>query len=871
MPRKFSKDPFFEGDLTPEMIGFDDLSSRKISEALQEEDPQNAENYTHRNIFSGLPCSCGYWHSDKEEQTKVAAEEEEAPKPKVGLFIGKFGTPPEDYDPFATHDAGRTPSMAEIHLTNWLVSNGYEFRDRRVLDVDAIVCDAEGKLFLFGLEQAKELNIGIVELSPPQIARIAQEGISDAIASDLRRGIDNAVEETRGQQEDFVPDLKTNAGRKIFKQNQKIFRRNGPLSGEVPNSQGPGGPNAGLKVLERLDNLCAKNDAEGLLPWLVARLAKNDITPNFGARGEAARGDQIGLNHGTTNVELLFGSIATWFNARQSPFRQGKNVMEMDVDQAWKISDEHLEWVRSQEMIKQYSKQLLEDETSKRKEDELQRANTPPDQFYNPMVVDLPQAIEARNMQVLEELEDAKLRGETSRDEPYTMEDLVERGYPGIIDPEKYKGWRAVQITTAESARLETAILGHCIGSDEQPYVYGIAEEKLECFSLRDPDGIPKATWNWNPEDNSLGHIQGRSGYPKEEWRELISAFNNFTGRDDDGGGQGNDSLSENRDNAYYFESLGMYDWAERAGGITNWDFGSVEEIDRAEAIMDDPWDVIRQFSDDNIDDECTLEADPIPEALAMDAVENYHSFPETFIGLLSEQGSYGFYGMNLNNFIKEILDYWAGEYERYPRYITDEMSPEEEAQYSEAGGEVEAFSFDEEALKREVADEVIDERFLNLIQLRTPPGKDPMAGEYKDPTNPQLSDEGRERINMGLNNDAQPGDYTAPPPVSYDEFGRRRDPDPFDKLPLTENQPVTVQQYNRELEEVPFGERMGEPMYNTFVEPRNNPADIAREYSRIWTNEGQSAANKWYYENYPNAQPVNQQLTSGWNGLMHS
>lgn len=871
MPRKFSKDSFFEGDLTPEMIGFDDLSSRKISEAL-EEDPQNAGNYTHRNIFSGLPCSCGYWHSDKEEQTKVAAEEEEAPKPRVSLFIGESTSPHPDSPSGNTRVDNQY--WAQRNLTEWIASNGYDFCNQAI-NVDAIVCDDSADELFPGLEQAKKLgqfrNIGIVELSPPQIARIAQEGISDAIASDLRRGIDNAIEETRGQQEDFVPDLKTNAGRKIFKQNQKIFRRDGPLSGDVPNSQGPGGPNAGFKVLERLDNLCAKNDAEGLLPWLVARLAKNDITPNFGARGEAARGDQIGLNHGGNrpgNFELLFNTIATWFNARQSPLRQGKNVMEMDVDQAWEISSEHLEWVRSQEMIKQYSTQLLEDETSKRKEDELQMANTPPDEAYSPMVVDLPQAIEARNMEILEEHEGARLRGDTSRpDEPNTMEDLVERGVPGIIDPEKYKGWRAVQITTEESARLETAILGHCIGSDEQPYVYGIADEKLECFSLRDPDGIPKATWHWNPEDGSLGHIQGRSGYPKEEWRELISAFNNFTGRDDDGGGQGNDSFASG--DFEYFESIGMYGWAERNGGITSWDFGSVEEIDRAEEIMDDPWDLIRQYSDDHIDDECDLGANPIPEALAMDAVENYRSYPETFIAHLSEQGNYGFYGMNLNNFIKEILDYWAGEYERYPRYITDEMSPEEEAQYSEAGGEVEAFSFDEEALKREVADEVIDERFLNLIQLRTPPGKDPMAGEYKDPTNPQLSDEGRERMRAPASESPRPEDYTAPPPVSYDEAGRRRVPDLFDKLPLTENQPVTVMNVGQE--EVPFSERMGDPMYNTFVEPRNNPADIAREYSRIWTNEGQSAANKWYYENYPNAQPVNQQLTSGWNGLMHS
>jgi hypothetical protein len=849
MPRKFSKDSFFEGDLTPEMIGFDDLSSRKISEALQEEDPQNAENYTHRNIFSGLPCECGYWHPEggKEEQTKVAAEEEAAPRPNILLVINNN-------------------DEARIKLMEWLEdeSNGYEFtgsaRNQSAFrNADAAIVS---EVTPEQRELLKANHIGVFEISPPEAALIAQQGVWSGIKHD----IDEAVEQTHGQREDFVPDLKTNAGRKIFKQNQKIFRRNGPLSEEIVGSQSQGGANAGPKVLERLDNLCAQQDAEGLLPWLAARLAKGEITPNFGYRGSLARGNQIGLNYGNhQSVDLLFDRIATWFNARQSPFRQGKNVMEMNVGQAADIADEHLEWVRSQAMIKQYSTQLLEDEMSKRKEDELQRANTPPDEPYNPMVVDLPQAIEARNMQILEEQEDARLRGDTSRDEPNTMEDLVERGYPGIIDPEKYKGWRAVQITTEDSARLETAILGHCIGSGAQPYVYGIKDGAVECFSLRDPDGIPKATWHWNPDDNSLGHIQGRSGDPKDEWRELISAFNDFTGRDDDGGGGGDDAMATAAsDHDYdYFYSNGMESFLESEtweegdnNGLTYWDFGTVEEISRAEAIMEEPWDMIRQFSDDPIDDECELEANPDVDALAADAVENYNSYPEEFIRLLSDDAPY-FYGMKLGDLIKGILDYWAEDYENDPR---------EKAQYEvDENGENVVYGFDEMALKDEVDEGRIDERLLSLIQLRTPPGKDPMAGEYKERINPRETLTPRD-LDGERKRDPIPEDYTAPP-----EGWGTTNKDPFDNLPLTENQPVTVRQYNREPEEVPFSERMGEPMYNTFVEPRNNPADIAREYSRIWTNEGQSAANKWYYENYPNAQPVNQQLTSGWNGLMRS
>jgi hypothetical protein len=90
-------------------------------------------------------------------------------------------------------------------------------------------------------------------------------------------------------------------------------------------------------------------------------------------------------------------------------------------------------------------------------------------------------------------------------------------------------GFTVNQLKTTEHLEGEGDELNHCIGNPEQPYCDALNEDRIEVFSLRDPDGIPKATWHY--EGDELGEVQGASGRPKDEYMDMIEHWATTEGR----------------------------------------------------------------------------------------------------------------------------------------------------------------------------------------------------------------------------------------------------------------------------------------------------------------------------------------------------
>lgn len=133
-----------------------------------------------------------------------------------------------------------------------------------------------------------------------------------------------------------------------------------------------------------------------------------------------------------------------------------------------------------------------------------------------------------------------------------TIEGLKKRFADKLNDPESvvyrvqdpfFKGWTVHKLKTVEDAEIETEVLGHCLGSDEQKYAEGIEKGVIAAYSLRDEDGIPKFTWHYNP-DGSFAHAQGKSNDSYARFRDIVTEFNEAMNLDDANGGEGSEDNS---------------------------------------------------------------------------------------------------------------------------------------------------------------------------------------------------------------------------------------------------------------------------------------------------------------------------------------
>jgi hypothetical protein len=242
----------------------------------------------------------------------------------------------------------------------------------------------------------------------------------------------------------------------------------------------------GQEFLSHLEDLAAKNPAiEGMVPWLASRYKHGDVglkevTP-ISLDGRLPSSEKILGWSGEAEPQGFHNELeysaprwGDWFNARQHPLRRGVNIMEK----------------------------------TPREVDELARQHR----------VDVQAKQEKQNWLA---------------------------GYGGsepmhVFGPEAgpYAGWQVHPVDSLEKAWGESEALGHCMGNGEHPYAGAIDNGDIQAYSLRDREGYPHVSWHINPSGDSIGHMQGKSGYPKQEYRDLISQFNEHHGLPDYEGGE---------------------------------------------------------------------------------------------------------------------------------------------------------------------------------------------------------------------------------------------------------------------------------------------------------------------------------------------
>lgn len=877
MPRRFYKDAY--GKVDPSLVGF----SNKLAEVDLSE-----PEYTHRHPVTGELCACNYGTPKQQPETKVAAEEGR-PDPTVWLVASDepLASSLERYlgdqfnfvvIPFPERGRLRkadVPAMRDglpdLIVTTWLPDRTFapeleETLGGRVPILTMSSEEAEALKFpddncRVVLENGRRcpyealegsLYCGLphhAELSTPEDVVPSEEEKLDALADWQMAGDAFGEKMTNtivNAQEDYTPDLKTDVGRQIYKQNQKMFRINGPLTKET------GDKNAGPKTLEFLDNLVYDHQAPSLLPWLASRLKKGDIKVKFSAWGEPS--DLLPM----TNEDIdrwataqWFPKVAAWAEARQSPFRQGKNIAEMDASEVINLANQHNEWVESKKQYEQHKDEIESTEGEKREMDARDLRAAGPEGFSlaSQRVADMPDVIAEINRKIES--------GELDPDNYNYVLDRVS------LDPNDYKGWKVVKIQNTRDAELETAILRHCIGDSNHPYWHAIDEGAIDAYSLRDANGVPKVSWHYNTEDayepNSLAHIQGKSGYPRQDFRDLISLYNIAAEIDDDGGGQGDEESLEGR-----------------FGGQREVDFGLITEVEELESILDDPYDYAYRYHDAyDLHEDVEFQANIDDYAIGRDLVKNYQGWSAPLMDALMS-GTH--FDVSLKSIIEGTLAALEDEWEifDYGDYY-----------YDEEGDTQKNHEFNLSSIETMNEAGLVDDNLVSFLQavgakpdtplneLDIPNTFDYM---YAQPYPANEYEIGERDRTWGTDERTR----------ELEQKGIREHPQPLAEQRTKEGIPIQMapgaQQVWRggELEMLKPNTPAG------FVSPRQNPNRIAEEYWRIWQTEGQQAAAEWYYDQFrddltvrtpgPDRPELDRQtptvrvpvqLNSSWNDLM--
>jgi hypothetical protein len=223
-----------------------------------------------------------------------------------------------------------------------------------------------------------------------------------------------------------------------------------------------------------------------------------------------------------------------WFNATGAPAREGKNVMEMTPYQVKSAAIEHEAYLADLEKIEQWKEYF------------------------------------------------GKIKADTK--------------VYDIKNPE-FEGWTVNKIADAQVAEAVGDLLGHCIGSDEQPYKDSIDRGETEAYMLCDPDGLPHASWHYDPYSDDLAHVEGKSGNlegteTEEKYRKLVTEFNDATEHNDYDGGQGNGWIPDPPYDSYIelpnpttvsdlqWQLEDLWDAAYHYAEQYDWTIGETTEID---------------------------------------------------------------------------------------------------------------------------------------------------------------------------------------------------------------------------------------------------------------------------------------------------
>lgn len=227
-----------------------------------------------------------------------------------------------------------------------------------------------------------------------------------------------------------------------------------------------------------------------------------------------------------------------------------------------------------------------------------------------------------------------------------------------VFGPEAgpYKGWQVVKLSPYQ-AEGDSEALGHCIGDfEDQPYHHNIGTGNIDAYSLRDAEGYPHVSWHINPSRNGIGHLQGRSGEASEDYRNLITQFNQQYALPDE-------EVSQ--------ESLPSRDEEEEEPEYDRYyELPAPETIDELIREENDPWAIAHDDPDANIGEHTELEYNaPYWIGIAEDYLGGGAYDNDRFFRVLRERGQGDEFAYALEQAMdptnaddRHLVSYWNSE-----------------------------------------------------------------------------------------------------------------------------------------------------------------------------------------------------------------
>lgn len=223
-----------------------------------------------------------------------------------------------------------------------------------------------------------------------------------------------------------------------------------------------------------------------------------------------------------------------WFQAKQHPLRKGVNIMEKDFTPARfaQIARQHEQAVRREEMAERLKHAGRVVHEFSAREAGIDPEGIDWDAVYN----------NERETMTRERYNELKSKHEwygieSSPHIPEAKKELarLRDAYPKQVVGRK-GGWHIKQLENSEDAEAEGQMMGHCIGSADQPYGRCLDQGRLTAYSLRDPKGHPHVTMAYN-SDGSLAEIYGPNDDPvKDEYQEMLDEWGGQTDHEVDQG-----------------------------------------------------------------------------------------------------------------------------------------------------------------------------------------------------------------------------------------------------------------------------------------------------------------------------------------------
>ena len=288
-----------------------------------------------------------------------------------------------------------------------------------------------------------------------------------------------------------------------------------------PIAQGPGQPDA--HDLEWWDKAVPKTNFDH---------AWNDILQNGASPDRFNEKKKAESNQFKPLYPAELDRWHAWYEAKQHPLRKGVNVMDKNFTpfEMSQVGNKHWKALQEQQQLDEYSHRGSTVHTFP--------ASNGGDQYGNKIDWDSVednegpesdgQGIDLQRIQHLKEVEEWANEKDDSVLQPSEKEELEElRGmYPKQTTP-RPAGWHIKELRNAEDAEAEGHMMGHCFGSEEQPYGRCLDNGDITAYSLRDPKGKPHVTWHYN-SDGSLAEMFGPNDDPiKPEYQEMLNEWGN--------------------------------------------------------------------------------------------------------------------------------------------------------------------------------------------------------------------------------------------------------------------------------------------------------------------------------------------------------